>query len=713
MTSSFTGRRAFSPGIGRGGAWKRRRVGWRLLWQDVAARASAYADRESQRFFVFLPVLLIAGILLGEASRVGAAAAGALTASLLLLRWVLQRRGLLRAAYGTGAVGAVAAGMLLFAFRVEMVRAPVLRAELPPSEVSGRLLSVELRERDRRYTLAVDSIEGLRTDELPRKVRISWRGKPGSEAPGDVVRMRAVLAPPPGPALPGGYDFSRQMFFEGIGGAGYAFTPPLIEAQGGGGFMLAAERLRESIADHVEGRIGGREGAVAAALMTGKRERIPEESVNALRDAGLAHLLAISGLHMGLVCGFIFFAARWLLSRSEHLTLHWPIKKIAAATALAAGLFYLMLSGGAWSAQRAFIMAAVSCVAILLDQRAVSLRNAAAAAVIILVLRPEAVFSPGFQMSFAAVVTLIAAFAYLEERFPRNGERGRFGKAASFIGGLTMTSLLAGFATGPFAAYHFGRIASFGLLGNMLAMPIVTLAVMPMLVLSLFLIPIGLDGPALWLVGKGIGLVLMIAEWTSSLPGAVKTVPQMSVATILLASLGLMALALPKSPWRVLGLPLLLLALPAGLASKTPEVFVSRNLRNVGVVEEEGRTLTLLSKRRDRFSSEAWLQALGVAPDVKAQASFENCGPVRCVAALPGGGDLHVVMDRAGLSLSCRSAAVVLLQAEGTKDDAEACEALLLSRDEGGAHPPVSIARTKSGLRVRTAKGYGFTANSM
>jgi competence protein ComEC len=712
MTGSFTGRRAVRPSIGQRAAWQRR-AAWRLLWQDAGRRASAYADQESQRLFIFSPVLVGAGVLLGDLVRLGPLAPLAVMLASLAAAWTAAERGRERASYALRCLSLVAGGALLLSARVMMAAAPVVPHGLAPASVTGTLVEIELRERDRRYTVDVTAIEGLAPEDTPSRVRISWRGRPGAEEPGDLVSLRAALAPPPGPSHPGGYDFSRQMFFERIGGSGYALTPPLILKAGGGSWRSDAERLRERIANRVEGRIGGREGAVAAALVTGKRERIPEDTVDSLRDAGLAHLLAISGLHMGLVCGFIFFASRWLLSRSQRLTLRLPIKKLAAGCALAAGLFYLMVSGGAWSAQRAFIMAGVACAAILLDRRAVSLRNAAAAALIILALRPEAVFAPGFQMSFAAVITLIAAFAVIEERWPRTVQRGPLTKASGFLGGLFLTSLLAGFATGPFAAYHFGRIASYGLLGNMLAMPVVTLAVMPALVLSLFLMPIGLDGPVLLLVGRGIGLVLMIADWTASLSGAVKTVPQLSPFGLAAASGGMLMLALLKAPWRVGGAALLVLALPLSLSADVPDVFLSRNLRNTGIRMDDGTHLALLSKRRDRFSSENWLQAMGAEPDLTRQRAFDQCQHGFCTESLPGGGALAVISDRSQLARACLSHQVVVLRARPTEEDEKKCSGLLIGLSADGSRPAAGLYRTGQGWQVLTAEPYGLAANSM
>ncbi|GGY52379.1 ComEC/Rec2 family competence protein [Parvularcula lutaonensis] len=681
-----------------------KRSRWRVFWRDLSATFRRWSAMEERRFILWAPCLMAAGIVLWFSLNEppGAGVAVFAAASACLLWTAASSRRVEGARLAARAMTCFLGGMALIALRTEMVEAPLIPTDMS-AEVRGTLVDVEMRERDRRYNIRVESISYL--DDPPRKVRVIWRGEPNGAKPGDRVSLRAQLTPPPGPAMPGGYDFARAMRYEGIGGVGFSYEPPRVIEGVGASLRMRIEALREAVADRVERKIGGPEGAVAAALMTGKRERIGEENVNDLRDAGLAHLLAISGLHMGLVCGFLFWTLRALLVRSEWLALHAPIKKWAAAGALLGGLFYLALSGGAWSAQRAFIMAAIVFGAILFDRRGISLRNAALAALVIMTLRPEAVVAPGFQMSFAAVVTLISAFGFIDERWPREGERSTLTKVGGFLGGLTLTSFLAGLATGPFAAYHFGRIASFGLLGNMLAMPIITLAVMPAMVLAMFLMPFGLDGPVLFLVGQGIGIVLAIADWTAGLPGAVKLVPQLAPAGIVLASAGLLTLALARAPWRLAGAALVLLALPAGLTVQQPDIFLSRDLRNVGVVQESGEAqLAILSKRRDRFTVEAWLQSLGTAPEIKMQETMRGCTKGPCGTALPRGGRLTVITDRADLMDACAGSEIVVLRARSAEGDARDCSALLVSLRADGTHPAASLRREATGWVLDLAR---------
>lgn len=659
---------------------------------------------EAGRFVLWVPVLLGVGILLWTAGPLDQPAGLiALVGLLFAVLWRLAyRREAAWAFHVARAATVLLLGALIIEVRTDIVRTPLVPSGMPATELVGTLERVEQRQDDLRYTLRVETLGNLPTDDLPRRVRIVWRGEAGSAQAGDRVRTRVQVSPPPGPALPGGYDFSRQMIYQGIGGSGFAYQPMQVLDSGGAGFSLRVEALREDVADRIETIVGGAEGAVAAALVTGKRERIPDRVVDALRDAGLAHLLAISGLHMGLVCGFLFWTARMLLTRSAYLTLTMPVKKWAAFAALVGGAGYLLLSGGAWSALRAYIMAAVVFGAILFDRQGISLRNVAIAATIILVFRPEALLSPGFQMSFAAVVTLIAAFEVIEQRFPRSKDYSVLGHVTRFVSGLTMTSVLAGMATGPFAMFHFGRLATFGLLGNLLAVPLVTLAVMPALVLAMFLMPFGLDGPILVLVGYGLRLVIAIAQWTSGLPYAVQLIPQVAPAGILCASAGLILLALLRAPWRLSGGFLCLVAPLLSLQTTQPSVFLSRDLRNVGVVQEGGASLAVLSQRRDRFSVEAWQQALGMAQDSTATTLRADCDDRPC-ALLPGG--IVLIPDRTDLTVACTEATIVVMRARAVAGDRERCAVRLIHLDADGRHPPASLTMTREGWELQLALG--------
>ena len=690
----------------------------------------AWAEAERHRFVLWAPVLVVAGVagylaLPSEPWRW----AGAVAAFGLLGGWVLaERRDAPRALWAARAAFFAALGFALVQLRAHQVAAPTIRHETPPVTVEGVLEATQRQPSGQRYLVRVIRVGGFAPEDTPARVRVSWRGRPTLAAPGDTVRLRAVLSPPPGPAIPGGYDYGRGLWFERIGGVGYAYggARVVVPAEG---FRPRARMaaLRERVADRVQEKAGARVGGLAAALVTGKRERVPDAAVETLRDTGLAHLLAISGLHMGLVCGFVFWGVRAGLAAWERAALEWPIKKVAAAVAMASGAGYLALSGAPVSAQRAFVMAAVTFGAVLFDRRAISLRNVALAALVVLALRPEAAASAGFQMSFMAVTVLVAAFGWLEaRRGARDGPRPAATRAGRFLGGLFGTSLLAGLATGPFAAYHFGRIAVFGLPANMAVMPVVTLLVMPSAVAGLALMPLGLDAPCWWVMGRGLEAVLALAGWFEGLPGAVRHVPQLPKAAWLLTVGGMLSACLLAAPWRAAGLAALPVAAWLQAGSVPPDAFVGREARQVGVrvLTEEGERLALLSRRRERFAAGRWMEALGLDPVIRDAPKFGECGGPACPVLMADGRRLVVADTPEAAGRACREAAVVVY-AGWTPASLEGCGAVLITAAGTGESGPVTVrggeVRTvveARGCRLWTGCGqgappYGFAANTM
>ena len=336
-----------------------------------------------------------------------------------------------------------------------------------PVWVEGTITQIDHRPTSERYVIDVEMLEAVAPDSTPARVRVTWRGDPAPVLAGDRVNILARLSPPPAPAVPGGFDYGQQLYFERIGAVGFAMSQPTPNAaERAITFCTRLENWRTMIADRIIDKSQSPAGSVAAAVVTGRRDQIPPDYTDRLRDTGLAHLLAISGLHMGLVCGYLFVALRFVFVLNERWAILYPVKKWPALAALAGGTLYLALSGGAWSAQRAYIMAGITFAAVLVDRQAISLRNVALAALVILILRPEALISAGFQMSFAAVMALVATYQAIEPRLRRARHRRFVERLGLYLLGLFITSLVAGLATAPFAMFHFNRIAVHGLWAN-------------------------------------------------------------------------------------------------------------------------------------------------------------------------------------------------------------------------------------------------------
>ena len=600
-----------------------------------------------------------------------------LLAAFLGQRW----RGLAMTA-ALAALGFVAAD-----WRTSQVRAPVLDRDIGIVEISGRLVSIEESPSSRRMIIELDFVEGLGEGDTPARARITWRGKEFSAAPGDRITLRAGLGPPPPPVAPGAFDFARRLYFQRIGAVGFAVSAPIVDAaaQRAGPQELSAriETLRFNLFRRIVEKAPGRGGAIVAAIVTGKRDAISEGAKTALRDTGLAHLLAISGLHMGLATGLIFFIIRLGLALIEPLALKYPIKKWAAAAALLSGFCYLILSGGGWSARRAFIMAAIMFTAIIFDRRALSLRNVAVAAAIILLTTPEAIFHPGFQMSFAAVTALIAMYEWWGLRADPYRSFSWTSRLKRYVVGLAATDSVAAIATAPFALYHFNRIALFSLPANIAAMPMMGFWIVPAAVLALILTPFGLDGWAWRLSAAGMEAVLAIASEVSGWRGAVSVTPQWPHSALLALTAGGLWLCLLRAPWRLAGF----LAVPAAailiMRSAPPTVFVAPSGLNAGIVTPSGEVM-VYSKRRDRFAVGIWKEIAGLDPAVAPTIPMRDavaCDKNGCVADIGEARLLTAfISERRALGEDCARANLVIAFFPVTSADWHACKATLIDR---------------------------------
>ncbi|MCA1297098.1 ComEC/Rec2 family competence protein [Stappia indica] len=570
---------------------------------------------------------LLAGLLTGLSlwlRRAGQAPAGLIIAALLL------------------------AGMTAAGVRTRAVEAP--RLDRPRTvELAGFIEHVDRTARGYRLVLRVVSAGGLDAAARPARVRVSLRGEVKAPGVGAAVRLRARLMPPPRATMPGGYDFSFRAFFDGIGATGFVFgavRPADLGAVPADLRLHAAiASLRAAVTRRIVEALGpGTASGLAAALIVGDRSGIPEPVTDALRTAGLAHILAISGLHMALFAGSVFFVIRAGLALSMRLSQSHPIDIWAAWGALFAASFYLVLSGASVATQRAYVMIVLVLAGRLLGRRSLTLRSVAIAAFAILLVTPEALLEPGFQMSFAAVVALITAYEEItRRRLARQRERheepqgGGIRQAllwgVKWLGAIFLTSLIAGVATGAIGVQHFHRIAPLGPLINLLAMPIVTALVMPMAVLALALLPLGLEVVPLTIMGAAIDQVVALALWAQeSTPGEGTVGAPSAAATLLIVLAGLVACLAPKGYRRACLLPLAA-ALVLYLQYQPPDLLISDDGKSLALRDRNG-TLHV-TMRPTGFLGEVWLRAEGI-PEAERRRrrvpkSAMSCDPTGCI----------------------------------------------------------------------------------
>ncbi len=466
------------------------------------------------------------------------------------------------------AVGLVALGFTLATERSRTVAAPVLLHPTRTLTIEGRIAEVEPLEQGL-HRLVLDRLawpESVEATAVPAKIRVRLRQGDLSWRPGQRIMLRAVLMPPPAPAAPGAYDFSRQAWFQGIGAVGYAVGPPrLLPDREAAGVIerirLGIAGLRHDLTARIVAAIdaagsGRGLGWVAAALITAERGPVSPDLLQAYRDAGLAHILVIAGMHMSMVAGLVFVAIRGGLAAIPWIALRYPIKKWTAVAALIVTLGYLIISGAPVPTQRAFMMNAILLAAVLLDREAISLRSITWAAFLILLLRPEALIGASFQMSFAAVYGLISGYEAIGPRVARwrQSHRSRWAMPLFYVAGILLTSQIAGAATAFYTVFHFNRYATYGLLGNFLAVPVVGFWVMPSALLAFCLMPFGLDSWAWQMMAAGIACVGRIALWVAALPGASLDLPSMPMPALVLFTLGGFWLVLWRRRWRLWGL---------------------------------------------------------------------------------------------------------------------------------------------------------------
>ncbi|MEM8574063.1 MAG: ComEC/Rec2 family competence protein [Pseudomonadota bacterium] len=654
-----------------GGNWPPTSHGRPRSWSALLVRGFGDAlEAEADRWLLWLPVFFAIGIALYFAlpAEPGArvAAAGMLTAFGLL---IFIPRTVFGFALGA-ALLALAFGFGAAKLRTELVRAPVLQDELRHVSVQGYVERFERRVDARdRLTLRVLLIDRVAPEETPKRIRVTLSGKNATLIPGEAVTLRATLNPPPEPVAPGAFDFGRRAWFKQLGGLGYA-TGRIEPLQGAPpaplGLRLKAQidRIRDDVGVRVRNQLPGEKGAIAVALITGDRSFIPKRITEAMRDAGLSHVLAISGLHMVIMAGSVFWLVRALLAAVPALALRFPIKKWAAVCALFAATFYLLLSGASVPTIRAFLMMGVVMIATLLDRPAITMRNVALAALAILAFSPESLFDVSFQMSFAAVVGLVAVYEVLSTRErPPLYKTSPGWRTLRWVGllvfGAGLTTLIAGTAVGPFAAYHFHRMTHFGVAANMIVAPLISLLIMPMALLSLLAMPFGLEAMPLHAMGYGIGLMVGTAEWVSSWPGAVSILPELSGWSLALMTLGGLWLCLWRTRLRALGLVIVGLGLALAPSGNRPDILIDRDGKTAALRGEDG--LIFPTATAASFSVEKWLLADGDDTDPKRlpDKSVFRCDPLGCVGSVKGK-TVALIRETGAIAEDCRVADIVI-----------------------------------------------------
>lgn len=596
-------------------------------------------------------------------------------------------------------------GVVLAGARSNWVAAPQLSFRYY-GPIEGRIVNIDRSQSDRpRLTLDRVRLENTTAARTPARVRVSLHGDQSflRPEPGMIVMLTGHLAAPQGPVEPGGFDFQRKAWFDRLGAVGYTRTPALALARAAPGQPgLWIHRIRIALSQGIQARIPGEAGAFAAAILTGDRSGIGAETLTALRRSNLAHLLAISGLHMGLLTGFVFAALRFGLALIPYVALRWPVKKVAAVVAMIAAAVYLALSGGNIATQRAFIMVAVMLIAVLLERKAMTLRAVALAAYIVLILRPEALTGPGFQMSFAATAALVAVFGWLRD-YP-NWQAAVPGWLRPFVA-LVISSAVAGAATAPIAAVHFNQIAQFGLLANLLTVPVMGTVVIPAAVVGALLFPLGLSQIALEVMRQAILWILGVAQWVAGLDGATSHVATPGPWVLPLIAFGGIMVIVWQGRARLLGVPVLALAFVIWTMSQRPALLISDTGAVFGLMTQAGRVIS--KERGQGFVTRSWLENDGDTAPQPVAFARPGIGGEKGALEFSLGGQAFVHLSgksaTARLIDNCRPDVWVILvaRADDGRQDCRLWDQARLAQT--GA---IAIYDEDKGLRIETSRDW-------
>jgi competence protein ComEC len=697
----------------RAGAWH-----WPASWarqaQTIRAKLVEWtqSDVAPGRLLPWLPVAFGAGIALYFAAEtepsifaVTALALACVTAAILLRRRAL---GFPLALAGV----ALFAGFAVATWRSAHIAHPVLAAPVTLT-IGGWVEVREERESRDRIVVQVQRAAGARDTEMPQRVRVAVRK--GTAPPvGAFVEMRARLSPPLEPLRPGGYDFARDLYFQKIGGSGFVLgqiriaDPPAAQTWRLR-YAAAVDAMRDAIDKRIRSVVPGDEGAIASALITGKRDAISKTLNDAMYISSLAHVLSISGYHMALVAGVVFFLVRASFALFPAFASRYPIKKFAAVIAFAVAAFYLVLSGAEVATQRSFIMLSIILLAVVLDRTALTLRTLAIAAFIVMLIAPEAVVHPSFQMSFAATLALVATYAggmawgRPEADDPLHVRAALWGGRQ--IAALILASLVAGLATTPYAAYHFHRAAPYGVLANLLAMPIVSLWVMPAGLAGVFTLPFGFD--AFWwrAMGEGIRWMDAVALWVAGLPGAVGRISAFGIGPLLLGTAGLLLICLLRSPLRWCGGLVIAGASLWAINTPVPDAFIASDGRVIAARGSDGR-LAAVKTGNDSFALREWLAADGDAraPTDTSLSEGARCDGLGCTVRLADGRLIALALSPEAFADDCRRAAVVVTPGHGPAT----CAAMLSDQQARQRTGATTLRRAGDGLVATPTRPPGY-----
>ena len=666
-------------------------------FKAITSAANRQFTAQQPRFFLWTPPLLMLGIALFFSLPTDPPQYPPFIAlGLLFFLWFATRKTRLRYLLTPALI--IALGFTATHLRTHILAMPLITKEMHYREVTGEIEQVEPSEKKIKITLIHPTIEKLSTAETPPRITLTLRGEQAPLSAGDHIRLKATLLPLPTASMPGGFDFARMYFYNGIGGTGYGLSrPEILNSATATDSAMAITNLRHRIGEDMRNHMPQPYGAVAAAMSIGEAGPIPKHINEDLRDTGLYHILSISGFHLAVVTGIVFASLRLLLSLFPFLALRLNTKKIAGVLALCAAFAYLALAGYPLPAQRSFITVAFVFVAILFDRRGISLRSLCFAAIFLLLLFPDSLYSASFQLSFSATLAIVTLY----ENWPLPRPQSLLARIPLYLMGILLSSLAASLATAPFVVYDFNRLSVLGILSNMLVLPLASAIIMPAIILAVLLTPLGFQQWAYIPLQWGIHQMLTIAHTVSLWPLASIRLPSLTESGVCLSALGLLWLCLWRGRLRLFGIPMLLLSFVSITQHQPIDVFISANAKQTIVRLPDGSYTALKGTTRS-YAVHSWLQSEAQEDLIPLSESGIPCDATSCTYTKNGHSLIMVTKPQAegALDAACTQSPDILVAERYLKSTRCLNPKTLIGKNELADYGAHALRFTPNGIEI-------------
>ena len=627
--------------------------------------------KEHRSLFLWIAVLFASGILIYFGINFEPKwYISVIAVSCLLIIYLLFRNKYTMLSYISFSLLIIALGFGNASFRSYYLDSPIIPND-GFYELEGRIINVDNNYKGiERYIISDLLIYGQDIINTPKKIRLTIRTENNGAEIGDIIKVRARLSKPPRPVIPNGYNFARKAYFSQIGAIGFSLSDiEIIKEYNDNNRVINnyISYIRDKISSYNNEILGTEKGAISSALLVGKRYAIDDEILDNIRASGIAHLLAISGLHLVMVTGITFLVIRKLLSLSLYIAEYYNTKKLAAIVAILVGFFYLAITGYPVSAQRAFLMSLMFFLAIMIDRESMPIYSVAWSALIILIISPENILEPGFQMSYSAVIALVSSYSFFNERLNRNNFKdiSFIRKSIKYIFNIALSSFIASLATTPFAIYHFNQYSLYGIITNLIAVPLTTLWVMPFGMLSMLLYPLNLGYIALIPMGWGIDILISISSYIAGLPNSSGVTSSLSSNIILLMVFGGLWLALWVSSIRIIGGIIIIISIIIAYIKHD-------NIADIIIGGENDISYAFIDKINDRilysdnynnnYQDDIWAKKIGVENKYNiSDIEHDNylCDEYSCIYKLKGK-VISFIKDPMAISEDCEKADILV-----------------------------------------------------